>query len=551
VTAVSTGSITSSQSATIDPASAQKHGTGLMGKNIGVALGTAMSRLTGLARVAILASVLSQGLPDAYNQANNTPNIIYELLLGGVLSATLVPVMTRLHHDKDEEGAVAVTSVGIVVLLAITVVAVLGAPLIFHAYNITTSSSVDADTYRRVGTILTRMFMVQILFYGLNAFGTAMLNARNRFLAAAWAPSLANISIIISLLIVANHGSTTLELANKDHFTLWVLGIGATGGIAVMVLAIVPSLIRSDAPLRFKPDFRNPAVRKLMSLSGWALGYAVSNQVAVLVVQNLTRPGSGENIAYAVGFTVFILPNALFAVSLTTTLQPEITRAIARRDKATMIARTCLGLRLTALLTIPAGFGLFALRHPIAASFFGFHDTKTADIDLRARAIGGFALGLGAFSIYLFTLSAFYAHRDARTPFVINVVENVINIGLAIPLSAKFGVMGLAASFATAYIVSSVIALWVMTIKVPGFPVGQVFNSVWRMVLGALVMAEVAWIASWAVGGDGVSSNLLRLGAGAIAGIVVYFGVLSALKSPELDDLRGLAHRRRSVAPND
>ena len=203
------------------------------------------------------------------------------------------------------------------------------------------------------------------------------------------------------------------------------------------------------------------------------------------------------------------------------------------------------------MLTIPSGFGLFALRHPIAAAFFGFRDTNITDIALRARAIGGFAIGLGAFSVYLFTLSVFYAHRDARTPFIINVVENVINIALAIPLAAKFGVMGLAASFAIAYITSSVVALWVMTIKVPGFPVGEVFNSVWRMVLGALVMAEVAWIASWAVGGAGLRSSLLRLAAGAVAGIVVYFGVLYALKSRELDDLRSLGRRRRTTIATD
>jgi putative peptidoglycan lipid II flippase len=524
---------------------------GLLSKNIGVALGTAMSRLTGLARVAMLASVLTKGLPDAYNQANNTPNIIYELLLGGVLSATLVPVMTRLHHDNDDDGAVAVTSVGIVVLVAITIVAVAAAPLIFHVYNISTSSAVDAGVYRSVGTTLTRMFLVQILFYGVNAFGTAMLNARNRFLAAAWAPSLANIAILASLVVVARHGSTTLVAAHHDSFTLRVLGLGATGGIAVMTLALLPSLIRSKAPLRFRPDFHHPAVRTLMRLSGWALGYAIANQVAVIVVQNLTRPGSGANIAYTVGFTVFILPHALFAVSLTTTLRPEITRAIARHDKATMIARSSLGLRVTALLTIPAGCGLFALRHPIAASFFGFHGTSGGDINLRARAIGGFALGLGAFSVYLFTLSTFNAHQDAKTPFIINVVENLINIALAIPLSAKFGVLGLSASFAIAYGVSSVVALLVLRIKVPGYPLGSIVSSVWRMYLAAIVMAEVAWIISDEIGGSRLRDNVLRLGAGAVGGIVVYGVLLYLLRSPEVAEIRQLGQRRRAGSTTD
>ena len=122
----------------------------LLRSNVTVAAGTAVSRITGLARVAVLGIVLSQGpVTDAYDQANGTPNMIYELLLGGVLSATLVPLFTRLHDDDDDEATSAVISVGIIVLAAITAIAVVAAPLIFRMYSLLTSSEVDAEPVPR------------------------------------------------------------------------------------------------------------------------------------------------------------------------------------------------------------------------------------------------------------------------------------------------------------------------------------------------------------------------------------------------------------------
>src|SRR4029078_3625984 len=173
----------------------------LLRSNITVATGTAVSRLTGFARGAALGLVLSQSpVPGADDQANGTPNMIYELLLGGVLSAALVPLFTRLHDDDDDEATSAVLSVGIIVLAAITAVAVLAAPLIFRMYSLLTSSEVDAGQYHAAGTLLARIFLLQIFFYCLNALGSAVLNARRRFFAAAWAPALSNVAIIVSLL---------------------------------------------------------------------------------------------------------------------------------------------------------------------------------------------------------------------------------------------------------------------------------------------------------------------------------------------------------------
>lgn len=518
----------------------------LLRSNITVATGTALSRLTGLLRVLVLGYVLGQtALADAYKLANETPNIVYELLLGGVLSATLVPLFTTFLEQDDDEATNVVISVSAILMGALTVVAAIAAPLVFGLYSINVDDGVDPDTFRSVGTTLARIFLVQILFYGLVALANAFLNSRRRFFAAAWSPILPNVVIIATLLSLPDAGTTDWQLEEvlTDDRLRLTLGLGATVGIGSMLLVLIPAAMATGFRFRFAPRFRHPAVRKLLTMSFWTIGFVIANQVALVVVRNLADPGSGDASAYFDAFTFFVLPHGLLAVSIATTFQPELAGAVARRDKPAFINRASLGLRMTALLTIPAGVGIFVLRRPIVGALLQHGNYTAEDATNTTRALAGFALGLGAFSLYLFTLRGFYAHKDTRTPFTVNVVENAINIVLAIVLVGRFGVLGLGLSFALAYAVSSVWVLQILSYKVPGFSVREVFGSLGRIILAAVLMGEAVWFVARQVGGDvGVEAGV-RLVIGGATGIVVYFGILLALGVPELDALRTRAGR--------
>ena len=515
----------------------------LLKSNVAVATGTAMSRITGLLRVMVFGYVLGKSsLTDAYNQANASPNLIYELALGGVLSSTLVPLFTRLHHERDEEGEVAVRSVAIVALAVLTIVAVIAAPLIFRAYASGTADGVDHDLYLRAGAALAAFFLVQIFFYGLNALATAQLQARGQFFMAAWAPALSNVVIVASLLLVPgvmDRKTAVLGDVTSNTALRFTLGLGATVGIAVMALTLVPALVKSRVSLAFRPNFRHPAVHQLRRLSMWAFGYVAANQLAILVVQNLlVRSGEGNQTSYLYGFTFFVLPHGLLAMSIATTFLPEMSRSIAQQDRSRLIERTNLGIRLVALLTIPAGFGLFVLRRPIIGLVLQHGELGGDDALLASRALAGFALGLGAFSVYLFVLRAFYAHEDARTACLINIGENLLNIVLAFVLYKRFGVLGIAASFAIAYTFSALWALQVLAYKVRGFALRPVFAGLYRIMLASAIMAEAVWVVARLVGGNAGIGSLSRVLAGTVVGTVVYVGMLLLLKAPELDELR-------------
>jgi putative peptidoglycan lipid II flippase len=523
----------------------------LLRSNLVVATGTALSRVTGLLRVFVFAYVIGQtALGDAYKLGNETPNIVYDLLLGGVLSATLVPLFTsfirtdeagRSSPDGQRATNVVITTAGVLMVI-LTVVAVVAAPLIFRLYSITVSDEVDADLFRSVGTTLTRIFLLQILFYGLVGIGNAFLQSRRHFFVAAWSPILPNVIIIATLLSLPGAGDTEWGLADvlDDARLKWTLGLGATLGIASMAVVTIPAMIA--AGLRYRPvwDWKHPAVRKLLTLSGWTIGFVAANQLAVVVIRNLaTREGEGILSAYVDAFTWFVLPHGLLAVSIATTFQPELARAVIARDRGEFVRRLSQGSRLIALLTLPAAAGLLVLREPIIGLMQRGQFDPVASTN-TSRALAGLAIGLVAFSIYLFVLRGFYAHQDTRTPFVLNVGENLLNIAFAFVLVGRWGVLGLGLAYSLAYLLAAAWALQVMSYKVPAFQVRSVFAGLWRPLLAAVLMAEAMWVVADRADGDHGWEALSQIAIAGTVGLIVYVAVLLVLHVPEV---AGLARR--------
>jgi len=517
----------------------------LLKSNLVVAAGTAVSRVSGMLRVAVFLGVVgTTALADAYSNANESPNVVYELLLGGVLSATLVPLFSTFAEDDDEaagrESTNVVITMGVVLLSALTFIAVIAAPLIFRVFSLKISEGVDPDVFRSAGTTLSRIFLIQIFFYGLTGLANAFLNSRRRFFAAAWSPVLPNLIIIVTLLSLPDPtgGVWGLNDVLTNSRLQLTLGWGATLGIAAMAITLVPAALKTGFKFRFDWQPRHPAVKRLLSMSFWTFGFVAANIVALVVVRNLTDPGSSDTTAYVAAFTVFLLPQGLLGVSIATTFQPELARAVARHDKPAFIETMSLGVRMTALLTIPAGIGIFVLRRPIVGFALEHGSVDQAGALNISRALGGLAIGLGAFSIYLFVLRGFYAHKDTKTAFKVNVVENTINIALAFALVGAYGVLGLGAAYAIAYVIAAFWVLQIMSYKVPGFEVKPILWSLWRMIVASAVMGEAVWFVARSVGGNTGLDALLRLIVGVLVGVIVYFGLLTAMGAPEVDALK-------------
>ena len=177
----------------------------LAGATLGMAVGTTLSRVTGVGRVIALAAALGGGgFPDAYNLANTTPNIIYDVVLGGVLSATFVPVFVdhlTTRRGKDAWEAIsAVVTVTITLLVAATVAFFVLTPSIIDLYTVTNHHA-DVHQQQQVAIFLLRWFVPQLACYGLIALFSALLNARGKFATPMFVP-IANNLVVIGVMVL-------------------------------------------------------------------------------------------------------------------------------------------------------------------------------------------------------------------------------------------------------------------------------------------------------------------------------------------------------------
>jgi len=506
-----------------------------------VAIGTLMSRLTGLLRVIIFGIVIGQtALADAFDGANNSPNSIYELLLGGVLAAGLVPLFTRFEETRDDDARSAVISVSVVLLLAATAIAIIAAPLIFRLFSLSPSSLVDADEYRRAGTAMTRIFLVQIFFYGVTAIGSALLNARRRFMAAAWAPVLSNVVSISLLLMIplTVDGTPQLSDITESGSFFILLTLSTTLGVAAMALMLIPAITRADISWNFRPNFRHSAVKRLFQLSLWSFGYVVTNQVALIVVRNLADPGSGNQDAYGKAFIFFMLPHGLLAISIATTFAPELVRRVQASDSMGFRQWMTSGTRWTIMLTLPASIAFVLLAHPLINALLSYGQFSDVAATNTARALMGFAVGLVGFSVYLFALRGFYAHENTRTPFALNVVENAINVVLAIVLVDRHGVLGLGLAFGIAYLVSALMVLIVLTTRHAAIDWPSLGSLAARVLVSVSIMAVVIAIIETAMSPDNGLGYVAEVVIAGGAGTTIYVMLLIALRVPEIRQMK-------------
>jgi putative peptidoglycan lipid II flippase len=495
-----------------------------------VAVGTLLSRITGLLRILVAIYALGYStLSDSFNLANNTPNIVHDLVLGGILTATFVPVFVSRLAMRPEREAIesisAVVTLASCVLVGATVVFFLSAPYIIDLYTVGSHGPAIA-TERQVATHLLRLFSPQLLAYGAVSLMTAVLNTARRFSAPAFTSILNNIVAIGVLLAFAAIGHThNIYQVSHDQRLLLLLGLGTTLGVVVQALALVPSVLSCGLRVSFRWRPHDSAVREIVSLSGWTFGFVIANQLAVFVVSALAvNTGASTLTAYTYASTFFQLPFGIVAVSVMTTIAPVLSSRFAKGDRTGFAQHFGLGLRRMLAGIIPAVVGYLLLARPaIALISLGAGSTHSSGgAHLTATMLELLALGLPGFSLYLMAILGFQSMRDTRTPFFLYLLENGLNIVLAFAFRSLLGGKGLALALAVAYSVSAVAALLVLRARVGGLGGIVVGRYVARTLFCSLVMAFVVALVLAGVGSDEGVGLLERVTASVLAGLGAY-----------------------------
>lgn len=497
-----------------------------------MAVGTTLSRATGFARVFALAYALGAlRLADTYNLANTTPNIVYDLIVGGVLSATLIPVFvdrltTRRRREAWEGISAVVTLVG-AVLVVVTLAFVLLAPLVVHLYLV--GNPKVSATQVSLAVDFLRLFAPQVAFYGLIALATALLNTQRRFIAPMFAPIVNNLVVICVLLAVAfTAGASThhltFEQVAHDHAVLLALGLGTTAGVALQALALLPSLSLSGLRLRFVWIPRHDAVRSVVRLSSWTFGFVVANQIAFFVMLALSAHQVGGVSAWTYGYTFFQLPYGIVAVSVMSAIQPSMAERWAEGDGQGFCRQLASGLRSILAVIIPSAFGYIVLSRSIVTLVIGHGATTSADTHLVAQVMTMFALGLPGFCAYQLLMRAYQAMQNTRAAFFHYLLVTTTNVSGGFALYFAIGVRGLALSLSIAYTLGALVALAHLHregIDLSGLAVGR---SLVRSLGLSLLMAAVVAVVAASIGGDTGVALLVRVATAVAAGVSVFVG---------------------------
>ena len=407
----------------------------------GMGAAAAVSRALGGARVIVVAAVLGTSyLGNTFEASNTLPTVVFELLAAGALSAVLVPSFVELF-DRDDEAeaerqAGGVLGIFLVLLGALTILGMIFAPALAKLLTSAVTDPVVAEQQQQLATVLLRFFLPQLVLYAYGFLSIALLNAKRVYALPAAAPIGNTIVIVASMLLfyLLAGPDPGLELTTAE---IVVLGLGGTLGVLAFVAIPVYDLHRRGFRLRPRFEPRDPAVRRLLRLSGWAV--LQHTGAALLLGAAIILGGAVEGgvVAYRVAFYVFLAPYGVLAQPIHTAVTPEMATDVANGDLPAYANAVRWGLDALSVTVLPVSAVVYALSVPMMAVIaFGEADTDRG-IELMAAATGALALGLVFYGAFRLLAAAYYALGDSRTPAVVALSSAVVGVAFMVVASAN------------------------------------------------------------------------------------------------------------------
>jgi putative peptidoglycan lipid II flippase len=478
-----------------------------LGNTSGMALGTLLSRITGVVRdIALVAAIGTGVFSDTYSVANSLPNIIYILIAGGAINAVFIPALVRHMKEDLDNGKVftdRLLTLVVTMLIAIVAIALSCTALIVHMYA--TNSWTGQDFH--IAIVFALWCIPQILFYGIYTLESQILNARQVFKLPMFAPIANNLVVIISaiIFIALTHLTPTTQSVTSGQLAL--LGAGTTLGVIVQAGILFPALRKSGYSFSLRFDFRNSGLGKLGDLAIWTIGFVFVNQISFLIIAKLTTYANvvaEQNAQVAVGFTSYqkgqlmmMLPHSIITVSIITALLPRLSDHSHSENLSAFGQELGIALRNVITYLIPCAAVLFFMGNQIGVILYG-HGAASYDQGAAVGYIASmFAIGLPAFSIFYVLLRTYYAQENTKTPFMFNLGFNALHMGIGLTLfftvSDKYKVPSLAVAYSIAYIVICWITWHRVTRRLPAVPVKQLVQLLTKVLVAVTVSGLLAW----------------------------------------------------------
>ncbi len=516
---------------------------GLLRQTARLSVVTAFARVLGFARWIVFGlTVGANYLGNTYQTANWVPNILFELIAGGVVAWVFVPFfVTELERGRDRADEVASTLVNILLLVSIPIVALgmLFAPSLMSLFFTGVDDSVVRAREVELGATFLRFFLPQVPLYLVGMVARGMLNASGRLLMPVLSPAFASGAMIASYFLFAALG-TNADLFTVSDAQVLVLAAGATSGVFLWCLVQVVALARTGFRWRSVLLLRDPAVTGALRGSMHGMGLYAVMQIGLLITLVLANRIPGGVVAFYMAYAFYELPNALVGFPLSMVAISPLARSASQDDAsgfATILSQTW---RTAALLITPAAAGMAVSAPVISRLVFGRGASPETSADLVASCMVGLVLGLPAFALSQGIVRTLYARRDTAAPIAFNglwVVTYGLAGGVATFVSGARGARAMliiGAAHALGQWVGLAGGITVLSRRVASWTVGADISFLLRALGRSVATGGLAWLAlRWTADiGDAGSLTIAVL-----VGILVY-GVLLMVSGSDRESLR-------------
>lgn len=503
------------------------------------------SRLLGMLRDRILAGQFGAGAAlDSYYAAFRVPDLLFNLLVVGALSAGFIPLFTQRLREAGPQARMTATPEAwrlfndALNFLLVALVLVAGLAVLLAPWYMPLLTPGFAPPQREATVQLTRILALSPILLGISGLVGSVLQSFRRFLVYSLSPVLYNVGIIVG------------AVAFAPRWGVEGLAWGVVAGALLHLVVQLPLLVRLG--FRYRPSLRlaDPMLRRMLRLTldrTFALGITQVNLLITTTLASTLAAGSIAVVTFANNLQA--VPLGLFGLSYAIAAFPVL--AAVRGDPARFVARLSQTARQVLFFIIPASVLMVVLREPIVRAVLGSGQFDWQDTYLTIEALGWFCASLFAQSLTPLLARACYAREDSRTPLLASLASEAVNLGAVLVLVRPLGITGLTLAFSAASVVHCLLLWLALRRQVGGLDELAVWRSLWRvLVASGVTAASAAGVVTVLVPIVGEATWVgvaLTGGSAALLGAVVYGAVSLALGVPEARSLWSALHRRGAV----
>lgn len=526
-----------------------------------MALGTIISRITGFVRGILIVAVLGTTLlADTYNVANTIPNILYNLLVGGALTAIFIPQLVRSfdHEDGGDDFASRLITTISLILLVLVSLGMFFAPALVRLYA-PEFFTIGFEVEQEIAIAFTRYCLPQIFFLGLFTMLGQVANARGSFGPLMWAP-IANNLVGIALFGGFLLFSPGIDISSITADQVALLGWGTTFSVVAQALVLVPVIKKLG--IRIKPKLGVSGLGKSFNLAGWTLVYVLISQLGYLVTVNVATAAAvrsaQEGVATGVGYTpytfayfVMLLPYSIVTISIITAILPHISKLALDGKRDEVKAQLTRAIRLVGVITVPSAVAFLLFGPLITQSIF--IGIPNEDSQYIGYVLSALSFGLVAFSINLILIRGFNAFEDTKTQVLSILVINVFSVGISYFclyfLKTQWVTIGLGVAFSVSYLIGLLVTLALLKKHVGKLALSEFLGQHIRLLIASLLAMVPLFIMTQYISWFAVDlTRAARAGELLLVMVVSFFAYILAAKALHIEEISMIRQLGSSIS---